>query len=66
MKVMTTKYYSRSEIKELEIELWNLKVKGTDIQSYTLQFQELALICARMFPEEDGEIWGNMSVVFLT
>ncbi|GJZ58270.1 putative reverse transcriptase domain-containing protein [Tanacetum coccineum] len=45
------------EIKKLEIELWNLKVKGTDIPSYTLRFQELALMCGRMcFPEEFDEI----------
>ncbi|GJZ45725.1 hypothetical protein Tco_0593321 [Tanacetum coccineum] len=46
----------RGEIKKLEIELWNLKVKGTDIPSYTLHFQELALMCGRMFPEESDEV----------
>ncbi|GJS30704.1 putative nucleotidyltransferase, ribonuclease H [Tanacetum coccineum] len=40
-KMMTVKYCPRGEIKKLEIELWNLKVKGTDITSYTLHFQEL-------------------------
>ncbi|GJY39611.1 putative reverse transcriptase domain-containing protein [Tanacetum coccineum] len=34
-----------------EIEIWNLKVKGTDLESYTQRFQELALMCGRMFPE---------------
>ncbi|GJY32057.1 hypothetical protein Tco_0415552 [Tanacetum coccineum] len=34
----------------------NLKVKGTDIASYTLRFQELALMCGRMFPEESDEV----------
>ncbi|GJR91564.1 hypothetical protein Tco_0215575 [Tanacetum coccineum] len=29
-KMMTAKYFPRGEIKKLEIELWNLKVKGTD------------------------------------
>ncbi|GJV74597.1 hypothetical protein Tco_1506181 [Tanacetum coccineum] len=54
-----------------EDELWNLKVKGTDIPSYTLRFQELALMCGCMFPEESDEvekyvsglpdmIWGNV------
>ncbi|GKC18891.1 reverse transcriptase domain-containing protein, partial [Tanacetum coccineum] len=42
-KMMTVKYCPRVEIKKLEIELWNLKVKGTDVASYTLRFQELAL-----------------------
>nr|GEW78104.1 putative reverse transcriptase domain-containing protein [Tanacetum cinerariifolium] len=31
-------------------------VIGTDITSYTLRFQELALLCGRMFPEESDEI----------
>nr|GEV43383.1 hypothetical protein [Tanacetum cinerariifolium] len=29
--MMTDKYYPRDEIKKLEIEMWNLKVKGTDV-----------------------------------
>ncbi|GJX40423.1 hypothetical protein Tco_0255413, partial [Tanacetum coccineum] len=33
-----------------------LVVKGTDIPSYTLRFQELALICGRMFPKEYDEV----------
>ncbi|GKE07252.1 hypothetical protein Tco_1399270 [Tanacetum coccineum] len=37
-KMMTVKYCPRGKIKKLEIELWNLKVKGTDVTSYTLHF----------------------------
>ncbi|GJZ76728.1 reverse transcriptase domain-containing protein [Tanacetum coccineum] len=55
-KMMTIKYYPRGEIKELEIELWNLKVKGTDVASYILRFQELALMSGRMFHEESEEV----------
>ncbi|GKC65138.1 putative reverse transcriptase domain-containing protein, partial [Tanacetum coccineum] len=55
-KMMTVKYCPRGEIKKLEIELWNLKVKGTDIPSYTLRFQELALMYGRMFLEESDEV----------
>ncbi|GJT24107.1 hypothetical protein Tco_0894044 [Tanacetum coccineum] len=55
-KMMTIKYCPRGEIKKLEIELWNLKVKGTDVASYTLHFQELALMCGRMFHEESEEV----------
>ncbi|GJV81167.1 putative reverse transcriptase domain-containing protein [Tanacetum coccineum] len=55
-KMMTVKYCPRGEINKLEIELWNLKVKGTDITSYTLRFQELALMCGRMFLEESDEV----------
>ncbi|GJU12463.1 hypothetical protein Tco_1134859 [Tanacetum coccineum] len=32
------------------------QVKGTDVVSYNQHFQELALICARMFPEESDKI----------
>ncbi|GKD37148.1 putative reverse transcriptase domain-containing protein [Tanacetum coccineum] len=55
-KIMRDKYYPRGEIKKLEVKLWNLKVKGTDVASYTLRFQELALMCGRMFHEESEEV----------
>ncbi|GKE22370.1 reverse transcriptase domain-containing protein, partial [Tanacetum coccineum] len=55
-KMMSVKYCPMGEIKKLEIELWNLKVKGTDVASYTLRFQELALMCGRMFHEESNEV----------
>ncbi|GKA88142.1 reverse transcriptase domain-containing protein, partial [Tanacetum coccineum] len=56
MKMMTVKYCPRSEIKKLEIEIYNLKVKGTDVVGYTQRFQELTLMCGRMFPEESDEV----------
>ncbi|GKD68433.1 putative reverse transcriptase domain-containing protein [Tanacetum coccineum] len=55
-KMMTVKYCPRDEIKKLEIKIWNLKVKGTYVASYTLRFQELALMCGRMFHEELEEV----------
>ncbi|GKF53041.1 hypothetical protein Tco_0159951, partial [Tanacetum coccineum] len=69
--MMTVKYCPKGKIKKLEIELWNLKVKGSDVTSYTLRFQELTLMCGRMFREESDEvkkyvgglpdmIWGNV------
>ncbi|GKD23854.1 putative reverse transcriptase domain-containing protein [Tanacetum coccineum] len=60
-KTMTVKYCPMGEIKKLEIELWNLKVKGTDVASYTLRFQKLALMCGRMFHEESDEVENNVS-----
>ncbi|GKG22028.1 hypothetical protein Tco_0384623, partial [Tanacetum coccineum] len=54
--MMTAKYCQRSEIKKLEIEIQNLKVKGTDVVSYTQSFQELALMCGRMFPKEFDKV----------
>nr|GEZ29287.1 reverse transcriptase domain-containing protein [Tanacetum cinerariifolium] len=56
MKMMTKKYYPRNEIRKLEMELWDLKVKGTDLASYTQRFQELALLCGRMFFEASDKI----------
>ncbi|GJY83492.1 reverse transcriptase domain-containing protein [Tanacetum coccineum] len=55
-KIMTDKYCLRGEIKKLEVEMWNLKVKGSDMVSYNQRFQELALMCARMFLEESDKI----------
>ncbi|GJS93318.1 putative reverse transcriptase domain-containing protein [Tanacetum coccineum] len=54
--MMTAKYCPRNEIKKLEMEIWELKVKGIDLASYTQRFQELALMCGRMFPEESDKI----------
>ncbi|GKF26199.1 hypothetical protein Tco_0082093, partial [Tanacetum coccineum] len=34
-KKMTDKYCPQGEIKKLEIEMWNLKVKGNDVPAYT-------------------------------
>ncbi|GJX60862.1 reverse transcriptase domain-containing protein [Tanacetum coccineum] len=55
-KKMTDKYCPMIEIKKLEVELWELKVKGTDVIGYNQHFQELALLCGRMFPEEFDKI----------
>ncbi|GKD70580.1 putative reverse transcriptase domain-containing protein [Tanacetum coccineum] len=54
--MMTGKYCPRGEIKNLETKIWNLKVKGTDVLSYNQSFQELELMCDRMFPEESDEV----------
>nr|GEV33401.1 hypothetical protein [Tanacetum cinerariifolium] len=55
-KMMTNKYCARGEIKKLKIELWNLKVKGIDVVGYNQCFQELALMCSKMFLEECDEV----------
>ncbi|GKE75126.1 reverse transcriptase domain-containing protein [Tanacetum coccineum] len=54
--MMTDKYCPCSEIKKLEIEIWNLKVKGTDVVSYTQRFQELTLMGGKMFPDESDQV----------
>ncbi|GJX30010.1 putative reverse transcriptase domain-containing protein [Tanacetum coccineum] len=55
-KKMNGKYCLRTEIKKLKVELWDLKVKGTNVIWYNQHFQELALLCVRMFPEESDKI----------
>nr|GFA26832.1 hypothetical protein [Tanacetum cinerariifolium] len=40
-KKMTDKYCPHKELKKLKIELWNLRVKGNDVSTYTNRFQEL-------------------------
>ncbi|GJV90572.1 reverse transcriptase domain-containing protein [Tanacetum coccineum] len=54
--VKTVGHDAAYEIKKLEIEIWDLKVKGIDLMSYTQLFKELALLCGRMFPEESDKI----------
>nr|GFA23057.1 reverse transcriptase domain-containing protein [Tanacetum cinerariifolium] len=53
---MTGKYSPRGKIKKIETEMWNLKVKGNDVVAYNRRFQQLALMCSRMFPEEIDKI----------
>ncbi|GJT27818.1 putative reverse transcriptase domain-containing protein [Tanacetum coccineum] len=53
---MTDKYCPQGEIKKLEIELWNLKVKGNDIPAYTERFQELTLICTKFVANETEKV----------
>nr|GEX85008.1 hypothetical protein [Tanacetum cinerariifolium] len=55
-KMMTDKYCPRGEVKKLETEMWELKTKGTDVIGYSRCFQELALMCDRMFLEESDRV----------
>ncbi|GJY83700.1 putative reverse transcriptase domain-containing protein [Tanacetum coccineum] len=48
--------FQRGGDKKLESEYWNLKVRGTDLMTYNQRFQELALMCDRMFPEESAKV----------
>ncbi|GJX87662.1 putative reverse transcriptase domain-containing protein [Tanacetum coccineum] len=47
---------NQGEIKKLEIELWNLKVKGNDVLAYTKRFQELTLICTKFVANETEKV----------
>ncbi|GJV95418.1 putative reverse transcriptase domain-containing protein [Tanacetum coccineum] len=55
-KKMADKYCPQGEIKKLEIELWNLKVKGNDVPTYTERFQELTLICTKFVANEAKKV----------
>ncbi|GJT87425.1 reverse transcriptase domain-containing protein [Tanacetum coccineum] len=44
-KILTNKYCPRNEIKKMEIEFYNLSVKGNDLKTYVRRFQELAVLC---------------------
>nr|GEX03867.1 putative reverse transcriptase domain-containing protein [Tanacetum cinerariifolium] len=55
-RMITSKYYPRGEIQKLESEFQNLKVKGLDLLNYNHRFQELVLMCERMFSEEAEKV----------
>ncbi|GJY73774.1 reverse transcriptase domain-containing protein [Tanacetum coccineum] len=44
-RLLTNKYYPRTEIKKMEEELYNLTVKGNDLKPYVRRFQELTILC---------------------
>ncbi|GJZ13992.1 putative reverse transcriptase domain-containing protein [Tanacetum coccineum] len=50
------KYQVKNEIQKMETELWNLTVKGNDLNAYTWRFQELVPLCTRMVPDEEGKV----------
>ncbi|XP_024978979.1 uncharacterized protein LOC112516189 [Cynara cardunculus var. scolymus] len=61
-KLLKEEYCLRSEIHKLEVELWNHEMKGSDVDSYTARFHELAKLVPHLVsPEEnriDRYVWG--------
>ncbi|GKA53327.1 putative reverse transcriptase domain-containing protein [Tanacetum coccineum] len=55
-KKLTDKYCPNGEIKKLEIELWNLKVRGNDVDVLKLVFPELAFIVTKFLADETAKI----------
>ncbi|GKD06088.1 reverse transcriptase domain-containing protein [Tanacetum coccineum] len=53
---MTEVYCPSNEIQKMEIELWNLAVKGNDLSAYTQRLQELVLRCAKMVTKEEDRV----------
>ncbi|GJT44753.1 putative reverse transcriptase domain-containing protein [Tanacetum coccineum] len=64
IKLMTEVYCPRSEIQNMETELWNLTVKGNDLTAYTQRFQEFILLCTRMVPRIGPPLRGQGSNQF--
>nr|GEX56742.1 reverse transcriptase domain-containing protein [Tanacetum cinerariifolium] len=47
-RILTNKYYPRTEIKKIEDEFYDLTVKGNDLKTYIRRFQELATLCPKV------------------
>nr|GFC02013.1 hypothetical protein [Tanacetum cinerariifolium] len=56
LEKMESVFHISGEIKKLEIELWNLMVKGNDVAAYTQRFQELALMCTKFLADETEKV----------
>nr|GEV74187.1 ribonuclease H-like domain-containing protein [Tanacetum cinerariifolium] len=55
-KKLTDKYCPKGKNKKFKIELWNLKVRGNDVATYTQRFQELALMCTKFLADETKKV----------
>nr|GEV07041.1 putative reverse transcriptase domain-containing protein [Tanacetum cinerariifolium] len=51
--LLTNKYCPRTEIKKMEDEFYNLSVKGNDLKTYVIRFQELTVLCPNMVPNNE-------------
>ncbi|GJS91422.1 putative reverse transcriptase domain-containing protein, partial [Tanacetum coccineum] len=54
--MLTTEYCPETEISKMEQELWNLTLKGDDIEAYINRFHELSLMCPDLVPTENKKI----------
>ncbi|GKE20918.1 reverse transcriptase domain-containing protein, partial [Tanacetum coccineum] len=52
-RLLTNKYYPRTEIKKMEDEFYNLIVKGNYLKTYVRRFQELVILCPNMVPNTE-------------
>ncbi|KAI3795656.1 hypothetical protein L1987_38313 [Smallanthus sonchifolius] len=46
--MLTEEYCPRDEVQKLEVEFWNLKMEGSEIEAYTTRSHELATLCPQM------------------
>ncbi|GJU25911.1 putative reverse transcriptase domain-containing protein [Tanacetum coccineum] len=65
--MMTDEYCPRNELQRMKQELWNLTVKGDDIEGYTNRFYELAALCTSMVTPEykkiERYVWGLLEII---
>ncbi|GJS82991.1 reverse transcriptase domain-containing protein [Tanacetum coccineum] len=52
-RLLTDKYCPRTKVKKMEDEFYNLVVKGNDLKTYIMRFQELAVLCPNMIPNAE-------------
>nr|GEZ46104.1 reverse transcriptase domain-containing protein [Tanacetum cinerariifolium] len=52
-RLLTNKYYPRSEVKKMEDEFYNLVTKRNDLKTYVRRFQELEVLCPNMVPNTE-------------
>ncbi|GJZ13780.1 putative reverse transcriptase domain-containing protein [Tanacetum coccineum] len=57
MKIMMrVEFCPPEEIQRMEVKLWNLRVKDSNISAYTQRFNELVLLCPEMVPSEKKKV----------
>ncbi|GKA38994.1 putative reverse transcriptase domain-containing protein [Tanacetum coccineum] len=62
MKIMMREEFCPpEEIQRMEVELWNLRVKDSNIAAYTQRFNELILLCPEMVPSEKKKVEAYLS-----
>ncbi|GJS90702.1 reverse transcriptase domain-containing protein [Tanacetum coccineum] len=52
-RLLTNKYYPRTEVKKMEDEFYNLVVKGNNLKTYARRFHKLAVLCPNMVPNSE-------------
>ena len=61
-EMMMAEYCPRNEVQKMEVEFWNLAVKGVDIAAYTKRYHELSTLCPEMVSTTrkriERYIWG--------
>ncbi|XP_023749744.1 uncharacterized protein LOC111898033 [Lactuca sativa] len=55
-RMLIEEYGPREEIQNMEQELWNLTMKGSEINAYTARFNDLAVMCPAFVTPEYKKI----------